>query len=91
MGRCARQREGGTKGGEWVDGVLPSLVLVHNIQRSPRVYTMLGLKPTREFGAQGGAYLDRMIFGNMSPEKRREIMKQRKLQFDTKLALDYLR
>ena len=52
---------------------------------------MLGLKPTREFGAQGGAYLDRMIFGNMSPEKRREIMKQRKIQFDTQLALENLR
>ena len=42
-------------------------------------------------GTRGGTYADRMRFGNMSPEERREQMKQRKLQFDTKLALENLR
>ena len=42
-------------------------------------------------GPGGGTYADRMRFGNMSPEERREQMKQRKLQFDTKLALENLR
>ena len=42
----------------------------------------------RGFEGWGGAiYAERMRYGNMRPTEKREMMKQRKLQFDTKLAL----